>query len=138
MKNMNWILILCVAVSVLGAGCGDPNETALLGDWWETYHDYDGIDVGPVFRWTFNSDGTGEMMCSTALLGDGCTEYGLQRFDWNVRTPGDLEIDPRPLAGGSDYAAVHWSYTIEDGVLEMTSYDALDYLTTLRSSRERP
>jgi hypothetical protein len=142
------LLTLISASAIFGTGCGDTAEgepasgssldSALMGEWWETYHVYSTTDVGPMFRWTFNSNGSGQMICSTELAGDACNGAEIMLFDWSVPSAGNLETDQRPRSDGTDFGPEQWSYAVAGDAVEMTNYDGLDNLTTLRLSRFAP
>ena len=143
-SHMIWLVGLGFAT--LCVGCDDKEEEEiasdldedLIGDWWETYHTYDGSEIDPAFRYTFNSDGTGQYYCSDQLLETGCEGMEVYYFDWSVPAPSSLEIDIRPLENGSDYVADHWTYTVSGTTVEMINYDAIDYETVRHLSRTAP
>ena len=129
-------MVACACL--IGTACDSNGRAELLGDWWETYHTYDGMDIDPARRLSFHADGSGQDICSTALAGDLCNDSELRRFDWTILSEGKLEKDVRPLLDGTDFLPVTYDYTIEDGVLEMRFYDALDYLSVFRYTQTPP
>ena len=146
MKKPNYSIIALLFVSTLLPACQEAAEdevasdidAALVGDWWETFHSYTGVEIDPTFRWTFDSDGTGQFYCSEQLAQDGCSTSEIFWFDWTVLTVGSMEFDQHPLESGTDYAAKHWTYTVSGNEVEMVNYDALDNETVLGLGRTAP